>query len=53
MALRESHKASGNNNQTIKVRDIVLIYDDIPQINWKLAIIEELIFIITGNDGLT
>ena len=50
MALRESHKASGNNNQTIKVGDIVLIHDDIPWINWKLAMIEEL---ITGNDGLT
>ena len=50
MALRESHKASGNNNQTIKVGDIVLIHDDIPRINWRLAMIEEL---ITGNDGLT
>ena len=49
-ALRESHKASGNNNQTIKVGDIVLIHDDIPRINWRLAIIEEL---ITCNDGLT
>ena len=49
-ALRESHKASGNNNQTIKVGDIVLIHDDMPRINWRLAIIEEL---ITGNDGLT
>ena len=48
--LRESHKASGNNNQTIKVGDIVLIHDDIPRINWRLAMIEEL---ITGNDGLT
>lgn len=49
-ALRESHKASGNNNQTIKVGDIVLIHDDTPRINWRLAMIEEL---ITGTDGLT
>ena len=48
--LRESYKASGNNNQTIKVGDIVLIHNDIPRINWRLAMIEKL---ITGNDGLT
>ena len=48
-ASRESHKASGNNNQTINVGEIVLIHDDAPRINWRLAIIEEL---ITGNDGL-
>ena len=48
--LRESHKASGNNNQTIKVGDIVLIHEYIPLINCKLAMIEEL---ITGNNGLT
>ena len=33
-ALRESHKPSENNNQAIKVGDIVLIHDDIPRINW-------------------
>ena len=49
-ALRESHKASGNNNQTIKVGDIALIHEYIPLINCKLVMIEEL---ITGNDGLT
>ena len=48
--MRESHKASGNNNQTIKVGDIVLIHDDIPRINWRLIMIEEL---ITSNKGLT
>ena len=31
--MRESHKASGNNNHTITVGDIVLIHDDIPRIN--------------------
>ena len=49
MALRESHKASGNNNQTMKVRDIVLIHDDVPRINWRLAMIEEL---ITSNNEM-
>ena len=48
-ALREFHRASGNNNQTVKVGDIVLIHDDVPRINWRLAVIEKLII---GNDGL-
>ena len=48
-SLREYHRASGNNQQRIKVGDIVLIHDDIPRINWKLAVIEGLII---GNDGL-
>ena len=48
-ALRESHEASGNNNGTIKVEEIVLIHDDVPRINWRLVMIEEL---ITYNDGL-
>ena len=48
-ALRESHKALGNNNQTVKVGEAVLIHDNVPRINWRLVMIEEL---ITGNDGL-
>ena len=50
MALTESHKASGNNNQTMKVGDTVLIHDDIPRITWRFTMIEEL---ITSNKGLT
>ena len=48
-SLREFHRISGNNHQTIKVGDIVLVHDDKPRNSWKLAIIEEL---IRGNDGL-
>ena len=33
----------------IKIGDIVLIHDDIPHVDWKLAVIEGL---ITGGDGL-
>ena len=33
----------------MKVGDVVLVQDDAPRINWKLAVIEEL---IVGNDGL-
>lgn len=49
-SLREFHRATGNNQQKIKVGDIVLVHDDTNRINWKLAVIEGL---ITGNDGLT
>ena len=48
-SLREFHRASGNNNQEIKVGDVVLIHDDSPRINWKMAVVEELII---GGDGL-
>ena len=48
-SLREFHRASGNNLQQIKVGDEVLIHDEGPRINWKLAIVEEP---IKGNDGL-
>ena len=48
--LREHHKTTGNNRQNIKVGDIVTVYDDIPRINWKLAVIEQL---TTGLDGYT
>ena len=49
-SLREFHRASGNNQQKIKVGDIVLVHDDAPRMNWKLAVIEGL---ITSSDGLT
>ena len=42
-SLREFHKTSGNNRQKIKVREIVLVHDDTPRMNWKLAVIEGLI----------
>ena len=48
-SLREFHRTSGSNNQTIKVGDVVLVHDDSPRISWKMAVVEEL---ITGGDGL-
>jgi len=40
---------SGNNQQKIKTGDIVLIHDDKPCIDWRLAVIEDL---IPSGDGL-
>ena len=49
-SLREYHRTSGHNSQTISVGDIVLIHDDGPRVNWRLAIVTKL---LTGGDGLT
>ena len=49
-SLRQYHQTTGNNKQTIKVGDVVQIYDETPRLQWKLATIQEL---ITGNDGYT
>lgn len=48
-SLREFHRISGNNAQTIKVGDIVQVHDDSPRTTWKIAIVEELIY---GRDNL-
>ena len=48
-ALREFQRVSGNNEQTIRVGDVVMIHDDGPRIHWWLAIVDSL---IKGNDGL-
>ena len=42
-SLKEFHKTSGYNQQRIKAGDIVLIHDDKPCTNWRLAGIEDLI----------
>ena len=39
---------TGTNLQTVKVGDIVLIHDDTPRMQWRLAVVEELIM---GLDG--
>ena len=39
----------GSNKQIIKRRDIVIVRDDKPRLQWKLAIVKDL---IKGNDGL-
>ena len=46
-SLREFHRTRGNNQRKIKTGDIVLIHDDKPRIDWRLAVM------IPGNDGLT
>ena len=38
-----------NNRQTIKVGDVVLVHNEGPRLDWRLAIVEEL---IVGGDGL-
>ncbi|XP_052820064.1 uncharacterized protein LOC128245883 [Mya arenaria] len=48
-ALREHHRVSGKNQQTINVGDVVQGYNETPRSSWKLAVVEET---ITGNDGL-
>ena len=47
-SLREFHKTTGDNKQTINIGDLVLVHDDKPRINWKLAVIEHF---IEGEDG--
>ena len=47
-SLREYHKTTGKNDQSVKTGDVVLIHDDVPRTKWKMAVIEQL---IRGNDG--
>jgi len=47
-SLREVYKATGTSKQTVKVGDVVLVHDDVPRLQWRLAVIEEL---IEGLDG--
>ena len=47
-SLREAYKATGTTNQTVNVGNVVLIHDDAPRLQWRLAVIEEL---IKGLDG--
>ena len=49
-SLREFHRSEGKKGQTVKVGDIVKVHDDGAPLNWRLAVIEEL---IVGNDGIT
>lgn len=35
--------------QEVKVGDVVLVHDDVPRVNWKLAVIEA---VNKGADGL-
>ena len=48
-SLREVHKSTGYNCQTVKTGDIVLIHDDTPRATWKMGIVENL---LTGGDDI-
>ncbi|XP_069108230.1 uncharacterized protein [Argopecten irradians] len=48
-SLREYQRISGNNDQKLKVGDVVLVYNDSPRNKWPLAIKEKL---AVGGDGL-
>ena len=48
-ALRDTHKVTGNNEQRVKIRDIIFVHDDTPRIKWKLAVFEG---VNKGADGL-
>ena len=48
-SLREFHRTTGTNEQSIKSGDVVLVHNEGPRSTWKLAVIENL---IRGSDGL-
>ncbi|XP_052255015.1 uncharacterized protein LOC127860777 [Dreissena polymorpha] len=47
-SLREHHRMSGSNTQTINTGDVVQIHDDGPRCRWKLAVVVD---VVTGRDG--
>lgn len=49
-ALREYHRTTGHNHQQIKVGDVVIVHDDGPRVNWRLAVVTKLLI---GGDGFT
>jgi len=48
-SLREFNKGSGHNKEVIKVGDVVIVRDEKPRMQWKLALVEGL---IKGRDDL-
>ena len=48
-SLREFNKTCGHNDATIKVGDVVIVHDEKPRMQWKLALVDEL---IKGGDDL-
>ena len=50
IALREYHRSTDQNNQTISVGDVVIVHDEGPRVTWRLAVITKL---LVGGDGLT
>ena len=49
-SLSQYHKTTGQNDQSIKVGDVVLIHDETHRTKWKMGTIEKL---MTGRDDLT
>ena len=48
-SLNESNRLTGNNNQVVKKEEVVLVHDDGPRANWRLAVV---IDVVTGHDRL-
>ena len=48
-SLREFYKTTGNNTQRVQIGDVVLVHDDVPRVNWQLAVIED---VVRGSDGM-
>ena len=42
-SLREFHRTSGKNQQTVQKGDVVIVHSDVPRVTWRLAVIEDLI----------
>jgi len=36
------YPSSGINKQEVKVGDVVIVHDDVPRMEWKLAVVERL-----------
>ena len=49
VSLRERDKNLIGSNSRIKVGEVVLIHDDVPRVQWKLGLVNELFF---GRDGI-
>ena len=47
--LREFHRTTEKNQQTMKPGAVVLVHGDIPRVKWRLAVVED---VIAGEDGL-
>ena len=42
-SLRERHtNSSGSNKENMRVGDVIIIYDDCPRLQWRLAVVQEM-----------
>ena len=49
-SLREQHRASGSNTQTINIGDVLQIHDEGSRCRWKLAVVVD---VVTGRDDIS